>query len=534
LSAHLQPLIPAGLSVVRALPAPDRVTILAVPESTSAACPVCGGLSARVHSRYTRHLDDLPWQGHAAALEVRVRRFRCPVPECPRRVFAERLSGIGTRARRTDRLAGVQRAIAHGMGGEPGSRLAARLAMPVSGDTLLRLIRATPIEAGPPPRVVGIDDWAWRRGRRYGTLVVDLERNRPIELLPDRQAGTVAAWLRANPAVTVVARDRAGAYAEGVRGGAPRAVQVADRWHLLRNLGDALHGILDRHHRDLRAAAETTSAAASITVVATPTPPSRPSPRAPSPRAQSVLGRRAAREAAFAEVAALHARGSSSSHIARATGLDRKTLRVWLRLGQPPTWRKPRRGSAVDRHADHLRRRWAEGCRNATRLWREIRALGFAGQAGAVRDWLRPLRGADPAPPRPAAPWRVPSGRRAARLVVADDAELDTTERRFVGALIAGSEVLARVVGLARRFRRMVRERQPEALDPWIADAGSTALKGFAGGLRRDLAAVRAALSSRWSTSPVEGQIGRLKTIKRQMYGCAGFELLRHRVLAAA
>jgi transposase len=532
LSRRLLPMIPAGLSVVQVLPSPERITILAAPNSESAACPVCGNVSDRVHSCDQRLLADLPWQGRVVGLEVRVRRFRCPVFGCPRRIFAERLPAIEARARRTGRLADIQRAIAYGMGGEPGSRLASRLAMPVSGDTLLRLIRATPIERGPPPRIVGIDDWAWRRGRRYGTLVVDLERNRPIELLPDRQVETVAAWLKANPGITIVARDRAGAYAEAVRVGAPAATEVADRWHLLRNLGDALQRLLDRHHRDLRAAAQ--AAIASPTrLEATPTPPPQPV-RAPPPYLQAMRARRAARQAAFDEVTGLHARGWSLSGIARVTGLDRKTVRAWLQLGRPPAWRKPRRGSAVDPYAEHLRRRWAEGCRNAARLWREIQALGFTGQAGTVRDWLRPLRAANMTASGPAAPWRVPSGRRAARLVIANARELDGAERRFVDALIAGSPVLAQVVELARRFRAMVRQREAEALDGWLTMAELTSLKGFAESLRRDLAAVQAALSSRWSTSPVEGQISRLKTIKRQMYGRAGFELLRHRVLAAA
>jgi transposase len=534
LSRHLLPLIPADLAVVQVLPGPDRITILAVTKPVAATCPVCGHVSARVHSRYTRLLADLPWQGNVVALKVRARRFRCPEPDCPRRIFAERLPAMAdAQARRTTRLAGIQRSIAHGMGGEPGSRLATRLAMPISGDTLLRLIRATAIEPRPPARIVGIDDRAWRRGWRYGTLIIDLERNRPSELLPDRQAETVAAWLKANPGIAVVARARAGAYAEGIRSGAPRAAQVADRWHLLRNLGAALRGILDRHHRDLRAAARAT-VASPTRVEETPVPPPQPPPRPPSPRTQAVLDRRAARRAAFAEVAALHAKGWSISHIARTTGLDRKTLRTWLRLGQPPAWRKPRRGSAVERHADHLRRRWAEGCRNATRLWHEIRALGFPGKAGVVRAWLQPLRVAAPMSPRPAVPWKVPSGRHAARLVVADADELNATERRFGDALIAGSAVLARVIELARQFRRRVRQRRPDELDGWIAMTGSTALKSFADSLQRDVAAVRAALSSRGSTSPVEGQISRLKTIKRQMYGRAGFDLLRHRVLAAA
>jgi transposase len=386
--------------------------------------------------------------------------------------------------------------------------------MPVSGDTLLRLIRGTSLEPPPPPRIVGIDDWAWRCGRRYGTIIVALERNRPIDLLPDRDAETVAAWLRAHPGVEIVARDRAGAYAEGARLGAPEAVQVADRFHLLRNLGDALQRILDRHPQDLRAAAKvavTASSAANEALPSTPPSPARPV----SPQRQAVLARRATRQALFEEIRALHAKGWSQSRIAQATGLDRKTLRRWLQRGRPPTWQQPHHGSAVERHADHLRRRWDEGCRNATQLWREIQALGYAGRPGTVRDWLRRQRLREMPSAASMARWKTPSRRRAAWLVVADAEKLDGTERRFVDALLAGSATLVEVIELAREFRRMVRERQPERLDGWLDAAGSTALRGFIDSLRRDLAAVRAALSEPWSTSPVEGQISRLKMIKR-------------------
>jgi transposase len=362
---------------------------------------------------------------------------------------------------------------------------------------------------------------------------VDLEReNRPIDLLPDRQAETVAAWLKAHPGVQIAVRDRAGAYAEGVRAGAPEAVQAADRRHLLHNLGDALAGVLDRHHRAIGAAAKAATAVATATVAVPTVPPLEPPP--PTRSQQRSRDKQAARQARFDEVAALAARGWSQSAISRTTGLDRKTIRMWLRAGQRPSCNKPARGSMVDAYGDYLRRRWSEGCTNATRLWREIRERGFAGRPSIVRDWVRRLRAVDPTPAgsvSAATKWKAPSGRRAAWLVVADAGEIDDTEQKFVEALIAGSPELRPVIALAREFRAMVRQKQVDRLDGWLTAAHEAALAGFVGGLKRDLAAIRAALSLPWSTGPVEGRISRLKTIKRTMCGRAGFDLLRHRVL---
>ncbi|MGF7178132.1 transposase InsO family protein [Azospirillum doebereinerae] len=276
------------------------------------------------------------------------------------------------RVRRTRRLAEAQRTIALSAGGDPGARLATRLAMPVSGDTLLRLIRAEPMTPIPMPRVIGIDDWAWRRGKRYGTIVVDLERRRPIDLLSDRQADTVAAWLKAHPGVEIVARDRAGAYADGIRRGTPTAVQVADRWHLLHNLTDALREGLTGHHRDLRAAAKLAVAPVDGTGQEAPAPQPDEGGKSSTRREQRSAAIQAARHARFEEVAALDARGWSQTRIAQALSLDRKTVRVWLRSGQPPPWRQPAKGSRLDPFLDHLRWRWDEGCHNAARLWREI------------------------------------------------------------------------------------------------------------------------------------------------------------------
>ena len=530
MSKSLLSLLPAGVTVDRITVAPDHVVVTVHARTGTASCPDCGRLSRRVHSRYVRRLGDLPWQGRAGHIDLQVRRFRCSGPACPRRIFAERLPAVALpRVRRTARLAEAQRRIAFGAGGEAGARLASRLAMPVSGDTLLRLIRAAPPPVAAAPRVIGIDDWAWRRGRRYGTLVVDLERNRPVDVLPDRDAQTVGAWLKDHPGVEVVARDRAGAYADGIRSGAPGAVQVGDRWHLLRNLGDALARALDRHHRDLRAAA-------AIAVEAQPGAQAASEVPSASSTAPLAPDRHAARRARFHEALTLHGQGWPVRRIARALGVNRQTLQGWLRTGELPTWRQRPRGSAVDRHAEHLRRRWDEGCHNAAQLWREIRSQGFPGQLRTVQRWVR-RRGADPTGPGPgrtAGPWPTPSRHRAAWLVVADPERLGAMERRFVDALMARSPELARLIGLAREFRTLVRRRQASQLDGWLAAARGSALAGFAEGLARDLAAIRAALALPWSTGPVEGQICRLKTIKRTMCGRAGFELLRRRVLEAA
>lgn len=532
---RLLPLILPGLAVVQVLPTPDRVTIVAQPRSLSAACPDCGALSRSVHSHYERQLGDLPWQGRPVALRVQARRFRCPVPACARQTFAERLPGIAAvAARRTERLGGLHTCLGLALGGEAGARLASRLAISTSPDTLLRAVRGlgNGIPAAPTPRVLGVDDWAWRRGRRYGTVLVDLECNTAVDLLPDRQAETLATWLRDHPGVEVIARDRAGAYADGARQGAPDAVQVADRWHLLRNLGDAVHALADRHGGAVRRTAQAVAEEGAATAIAAPGPPTTPRmPNAVARASQASLSRRQAR---YEEAARLHGQGVSIRRIAALLGAERKTVRGWLRRGAAPSWQKPKRGSTLDLHVPLLERRWAEGCHNAATLWREAVAAGYAGRPGSVRAWAaqRRERAASGAPqPLAAAP---PSGRRIGRLLMADTDKLADGDRRFVAHLLADAPKLAGAVAVAKRLHRVLRKEGDERLQDVLAAAADTLLAGFAASLGRDQAAVQAALDLPWTTSPVEGQVNRIKTIKRSMYGRAGFDLLRARVLHAA
>jgi transposase len=555
LSKRLLPLIPTCLVVEQVLDSSDRITIVTSPRQQSAPCPSCAIVSRRVHSHYQRTLRDLPCQGQPVTLCVQARRFRCLNPACARQTFAEPLADAARPfAQRTERLGELQCHLGLALGGAAGTRLAARLTMPVSADTLLRLVKGADRRADRPPvpRVLAVDDWSWRRGRRYGTILVDLERNAVVDLLPDRQTDSLAEWLRQHPGIEVVARDRAGAYADGIRQGAPNAVQVCDRWHLLRNLGDAVQAVVGRHHADIRRVsrhiAEETAALAASMPMAAPDPVT---PAAAERRSQASYARRQAR---YEEAVRLKAMGMPLKRIAATIGVERKTVRRWLRAGGIPSWRQPRRSGILGRYADYLNRRWSEGCRNAAQLWREIVALGFTGRPGTVRRWAKmakvPMATAIGMPSEggqwrksgsqrnseseaPAEANQPPTTRQITRLLMTDD-ELSEADRGLVSRLLMQVPGLADCIAAAKRLNQVLRRKSRESLDEVLNSAAGTALKEFAINLRRDLSAVQAALDLPWTTSPAEGQINRLKMLKRTMYGRAGFDLLRARVLHAA
>lgn len=527
-----------GVRVERIVEEGGGVTVEARPTAPRVACPSCGEASARVHSRYVRTLRDLSACGRPVVVRLTVRRFVCRALGCPRRTFVEQVGGATAPHRRaTVRLEAVLSAICAALGGEAGSRLAGRIGMAAGGDALLRLLRRDRLVPR-APRVLGVDDWAWRRGRRYGTVLVDLEAGRPVDLLADRSAGALAAWLEQHPGVEVIVRDRSTEYARGATIGAPDALQVVDRWHVLRNVRDVAERLLDRHRQDLRR----------VELDARGGGPRR---RSTAEEARRATVRRRATEV-HAEVQRLAAEGATISGIARQLGVTRTMVRRYLFADAPPERAYARRRSGLDPYEPHLRRRWAEGCRNALVLWREVREQGYAGTSRQVSRWAEERRERDPSAPKMGRPRMAPDPlddqpvRRSARrpstpqlawLLVRDPGGLDDDDLALLGRLQAACPSAATAYPLLQEITRIIKEQAGDRLDAWLraaADSGLPDLITFADGLRRERPELLAALTLPWSTGPVEGHITRLKLIKRQGYGRAGLDTLKLRFLQVA
>ncbi|WP_405097919.1 ISL3 family transposase [Micromonospora sp. NBC_01412] len=484
-----------------------------------AACGVCGVWSTTVHGRYTRRLADVRLGGHEVLVALTVRRFTCVNVECRRRTFAEQVPGLTRRyARHTVLAAGDLEAVAVALGGRPGSRLAHRLAVSVSRTTLIRMIRRMPDPPVVTPTVLGVDDFARRRGHRYATVLLDMHTRRPIDVLPDRTADTLAGWLREHPGVQIVCRDRGGSYAEGARKGAPDAIQVADRWHLLKNLSDAVEKVVRGHRRCLREHTNPTPALAAPVL----TEPVRTGRRAANTRQR------------HAAVHALRAEGLSISATARRLDVNVRTARKYARAATAETLIGPNassRPSVLAPFHPYLRQRLADGIHQSATLFAEILASGYQGSLRVLRDWLTTAR---TRPTRVVV--QVPSARRITAWIMRPGHKLTDDDRVNLADARSRCPDLDTVADLARGFTALVRHHGTgQHLDAWIErarHAGHPELRGFATGLINDRDAVAAGLTQPWSSGPVEGHINRIKTIKRQMYGRANLDLLRKRVLA--
>lgn len=489
--------------------------------AATARCGRCRQRSGRVHGRYQRRLRDVAVAGTALLLQLQVRRFRCDNGGCPARTFAEQVVGLTTpHARLTVGLRSLLTQIGLALAGRAGSRLASLIGTAASRDTLLRLVKALPDPPKAPIRVLGVDDFAFRRGRQYGTVLIDMASHRPVEMFDGRDGDSLAAWLRQHPEVEVICRDRAGGYGEGARLGAPDAVQVADRFHLWQNLGQAVE--------------KTVNAFRSRLVAPAPPPADDTMPAQVQPLSElKIVTRLREHHAAVHELAA---QGLTKSAIGRKLGLHHATVRKYLNATSAAelTAVSEQRAHLVDDYVAYLHQRWNEGQRNATQLFREIKQQGYPGGELAVQRYLRRFRRGRGHAPDPGP--KPPSVRQVTSWIMTHPDHLDPRDMIKLRDVRSRDSDLNRLVKHVRGFAVMMTGRHGDRLEEWITAVEHdtlTPLAGFARNLRRDLDAVRNGLTLEHSSGPVEGNINRLKMIKRQMFGRAGLDLLRKRVLLA-
>jgi transposase len=500
----------------------------------SAACRRCGQFSSRVHSRYRRRLADAPAGGQPVTLWLGVRRFFCGNSGCKAVTFAEQFEGLTTpRARRTPPLARMLTAIGLALAGRAGARLAAELGLPASRAGMLRLVMAPPDPEAGTVTILGIDDLAFRRGRDYGTILIDVETGRPVDLLRDREAGTVADWLKEHPGIQVICRDRAGAYADGARQGAPQADQVADRWHIYHNLCEHVDKAAARHRSCL----------------GEPSPGQPEVPAAPEapqiPDLQQAAAGAAARrteESALAArtrqrydlVQSLKAQGKGIKPIVRETGLAKGTVRRFYyaeTIDELLAKVKGGRPSVLDEHKPYLHQRWNEGCTNAIQLHDELKERGYKGSYGTIRDYVLPFREAGAAPPAVPGP---PKARDLARWITADPGNLDDDEKAELAEARKRCPHLDALASHVTEFAKILTGLHGNRLDDWITAVEADDqpdLHSFVRGIKHDHDAVLNGLTMPWSSGVVEGNVNRVKMLKRQTYGRAAFPLLRKRVL---
>jgi hypothetical protein len=363
----------SGVAVERVEQAAEAVEIWGRVATGTACCRSCGTLASRVHSRYQRHLDDTAVAGQPVVIHLTVRRFFCPASDCESRTFAEQVPGLTWRyGRRTPAARRVLEAIGLALGGRAGARLAAVAGIAAGRATLLRLVRALPEPARDTPVVLGIDDFALRRGKSYGTVLADMVTRRPVDLLAGRHAQVVVDWLAAHPGVQVICRDRASAYAEGARAGAPDAVQVADRWHLWHNLTEATEKCVTQHRACLRE----------------PAGPSDPPAQAPETGAPTALVTRI--QELHAAVQVLIASGTGYRPAARQLGLALNTVKRYAWAARvDELLESATRPSNLDDFKPYLHQRISQGQASPIRLFEEIHAQGYTGSKANVRDYIR-------------------------------------------------------------------------------------------------------------------------------------------------
>jgi transposase len=522
----------------------EEITLTLRTISPTASCPSCGTQSSQIQSRYTRTLHDLPSGGRPIRLIMHVRRFFCKKHTCAQKIFVERLPTLcRPHAQRTKQLQEALSQLGLRVGGQAGADMGSELGISGSRDTILRLVRQSHPSAQSEPHVIGLDDWAWKRRLRYGTLICDLEQGLPIDLLPDRTVETVSAWLRAHPHIDIVSRDGSSEYASAITKGAPQARQVSDRWHMTKNLANCVSVLLAQYLAELRRG-EQTAVLSEKENIASPQE-RRPARTRAVQHTQHV--RQVERLERYETMMALRKQGMMSADIAMQMGMPERTVRHWLSRGTPYSRPRQQRARLLDPYQTYLLQRWNQGCHNGAQLEAELKARGYKGSQRALYRYLAtlepsafPLRGhtvssknqnASPTPPHP---LRTISVHQATWLFFRKPDELKEEERENLRLIRQASPSIEQAYHLVEQFLGMVRQRTGEHLNGWLEAVKASQLEAFDSfvtGVQQDKDAVLAGLTLPWSNGPLEGNVNRLKLIKRSMYGRAELDLLKLRVL---
>jgi transposase len=513
---------------------PEKISLMVEITTCKAICPICQAESREIHSSYMRFPIDLAWADRAVIFNLKVKRFFCRNQDCPKRTFAERFPGIVLPyARRTNRVTKKQQRISVNTCARTAEKLLAYEQIRMSDSTVNRIIRELPEPEANPIRVLGVDDWAKRKGQRYGTILVDLERGQIIDILGDRTADTLAQWLKEHPEVEIVSRDRSQTYAEAITKGAPEAVQVADRWHLLQNLSEAVFKILQQEYDVIKKHLEQFSE-----------PEQRSQPEVKqSDDEKTLTPAEERRKERMERTKQLLQQGWTQKSVAHHLNIHPKTVRRY-RHSTSPKSRRSRFSHLLAPFKPYILQRWNEGCHNAAQLYREIKPQGFAGETSIVRLFVRQLRQASGIPPKvrnsPGRPLNgdptksPPSLRKLSSLIVKRPENRLEEDETILKKISAEQPKLMTTIKLARMFAEIVRQQQPKEFDPWLEQASKSGYRvwhNFAEGLRQDYKAVRAAVELPWSNGPTEGHINRLKYLKRMMYGRGNDDLLRKRII---
>lgn len=535
----ISPLFPNGFIVCSQEVTPETVSIGLLATSTVGTCPVCQTPTSRTHSFYQRKLADLSMSGKQVKLLVRLRKFFCFLASCPRKVFAQTCNLVfKPYARRLLRADQQIQAIGLQAGAKPGARLCRILGQPISASTVLRTIRKTPVPVVQTPKRLGVDDFAFRKGCNYGTILIDLDQRKPIDLLPDREGRTLENWLAAHPGVELITRDRSSIYANAVTSACPDAIQVADRWHLLSNLSEAVERFLDGQRSAIRQTAQfinqqSVSPFISPAVSLTEKDLSNPIElQLPDDQLTETAVPGEKRYELYQRAKELQQQGHSIRAIATHLGSSRNTIGKYFKQAHFVPKTRERRSNLLA-YEPYLRQRWQDGQTCVRTLFKQISTLGYNGGytilAAFLSNYPRPFQKSTLPPTQNK--LNYPS-RKLTRLLSQQAVDWPKADKPFLTHLLNQNESIGLVHQLNLRFKRMMQARQADGLIAWCADAEQIpALKGFVKGIRRDFDAVKEALRSEWSNGQTEGQVNRLKTIKRTMYGKAKFDLLRLRVL---